>query len=194
MLGQIVMRDDDQPVRLLQIGADLAEKDVGRDADRAGEALADLLAQGALDLQRQFARDRDLALGSHQPAGHFVDRHDLLDRQAGVDRLQNALVIIGVEPVIGLHRDDVGAQPPRLAHDRPGLDAEGLGGVAGGNGDGAIRRRLHDDDGLAAQGRGLLLLARRKERIEIEEQPLDGRLGIVHRLFYTAGEQDMASG
>ena len=86
-VGQIVMGDDDQPVRLLQIGADLAEKDVGRDADRAGEALADLLAQGALDLQRQFARLIDLALGSHQPAGHFVDRHDLLDRQAGVDRL-----------------------------------------------------------------------------------------------------------
>jgi hypothetical protein len=34
--GQIVMRDHDQPVRLLQIRADLAEKDVGRDADRAG--------------------------------------------------------------------------------------------------------------------------------------------------------------
>ena len=103
------MGDDDQPVRLLQVGADLAEKDVGRDADRAGEAFADLLAQGPLDLQRQFARDRDLALGSHQAAGHFVDRHDLLDRQAGVDRLQDAFVILAIEPVIGLHRDDIGA-------------------------------------------------------------------------------------
>ena len=92
--GQIVMRDDDQPVRLLQVGADLAEKDVRRDADRAGEALADLLAQGAFDLQRQFARDQHLALGSHQAAGHLVDRHDLLDRQAGVDGLKNALVIV----------------------------------------------------------------------------------------------------
>jgi hypothetical protein len=80
--GKIVMRDDDQPVGLLEIGADLAEKHVGRDADRAGEAVADLLAQGALDLQRQFARDGDLPFGSHQPAGHLVDRHDLLDRQA----------------------------------------------------------------------------------------------------------------
>ena len=51
------MGDDDEPVRLLQIGADLAEKHIGRDADRAGEALADLLAQGAFDLQRQLARD-----------------------------------------------------------------------------------------------------------------------------------------
>ncbi|MGA8754756.1 MAG: hypothetical protein WB611_00255, partial [Stellaceae bacterium] len=35
-VGQIVMGDDDQPVRLLQVGADLGEKDIGRDADRAG--------------------------------------------------------------------------------------------------------------------------------------------------------------
>jgi hypothetical protein len=103
------MRDDDQAVRLLQVGADLAEKDVGRDADRAGQALADLLAQGAFDLQRQFARLIDLALGSHQPAGHLVDRHDLVDRRAGVDGFQNALVTVAIEPVIGLHRDDGGA-------------------------------------------------------------------------------------
>ena len=31
--------------------------------------------------------------------------------------------------------------------------------------------------GLAAQGRVLLLLARRKEGVEIEEQPLDGVVG-----------------
>jgi hypothetical protein len=78
--------------------------------------------------------------------------------------------------VIGLHRDDRGAQPPRLAHDGAGLDAETLGGVAGCDRDGAVRQRLHDDHGLAAQGRGLLLLARRKERVEIEEQPLGPEL------------------
>jgi hypothetical protein len=43
-LGQVVLGDDDKPVRLLQVGADLAEKDVRRDADRASEALANLLA------------------------------------------------------------------------------------------------------------------------------------------------------
>ena len=75
----------------------------------------------------------------------------------------------------------------------PVLMPKRLGRVAGGDGDGAIRQRLHDDDGLAAQGRGLLLLARRKERIEIEEQPLDGRLGIVHLLFYTANDRNFAS-
>jgi hypothetical protein len=170
------MRNHDKPVRLLQIGADLAEKDVGRDADRTGEVFADLLAQRALDLLGQFERNRHLPLGAHQPAGHFVDRAYFLDRQAGVDRFQNAFVVFAVEPVIGLHRDHVRAQAPRLANQGAGLDAERLGGVAGGNRDRGIRRRLHDDDGFAAQGRGLLLLARRKEGVEIEEQPL-------HRIF-----------
>ena len=44
-LGQIVMGDDHQPVGFLPVGTDLAEKHIGRDADRAGEALADLVAQ-----------------------------------------------------------------------------------------------------------------------------------------------------
>ena len=70
-------------------------------------------------------------------------------------------------------------------HDGPGLYAECLGRVAGGDRDGAVRQRLHDDDRLAAQDRGLLLLARRKKGVKIEEQPLDGGLGNVHCLFYT---------
>src|SRR5882672_9906786 len=37
---QILGCDDDQAVRLLNVGTDLAEKYVGRDADRAGEAFA----------------------------------------------------------------------------------------------------------------------------------------------------------
>jgi hypothetical protein len=43
-IGQVVLGDHDEPVRLLQVGSDLAEKHVRRDADRAGEAFADLLA------------------------------------------------------------------------------------------------------------------------------------------------------
>jgi hypothetical protein len=58
------------------------------------------------------------------------------NRQASVDRLQNALVIVGVEPVIGLHRDDGRAQAPRIPNQGAGLDAERLGRVAGGDGDG----------------------------------------------------------
>jgi hypothetical protein len=149
-------------------------------------------SQAPFDFGRQLSRRRHLPLGAHEPAGHFVDRHHLLDRQAGVDRLQNALVIIGIEPVIGLHRDYIGAKPPRLAHEGAGLDAEAFGRVAGGNGAGGVRERLHDDDGLTAQGRIFLLFARCKEGVVIEEQPLDGmvRRWIVHLLFYTLGGQE----
>ena len=46
MVGQVILCDDDEPVRLLNVGTDLAEKHVRCKADRAGEAVADLLAQG----------------------------------------------------------------------------------------------------------------------------------------------------
>jgi hypothetical protein len=172
-LRQVVLGDNHQPVGFLQVGTDLAEKHVGRNADRAGEAFADLLAQSAFDLERELARNRHLALGAHQAAGHLIDRQNLLDRQAGIDRLQNAVVIVGIDLVPRLHRDDVPAKSPRIAHERAGLDAEGLGFVAGGDGDGRIRQRLHHDDRLALQGGIFLLLARREEGVEIEEQPLD---------------------
>jgi hypothetical protein len=148
-----------------------------READRTGKALADLVARGAFDFQCELACDRHLPFGAHEKAGHFIDRANFVDRQTGVGGLENALVIIGIEPVIGLHRDDVGAKPARIPHQGAGLDAEGLGGVAGGDRAGGIRRRLHDDDRLAAQGRIFLLLARREKGVEIEEQPLDGVVG-----------------
>ena len=135
------------------------------------------VAQGAFDLRRQLARDRHLPFGAHQAAGHLVDRQNLLDRQAGIDRLQDTLMVIGVEPVPGLHRDHVGANPPRVPHQGAGLDAEALGRVAGGDRAGGIRQRLHDDDRLAAQGWRFLLFGRCKEGVEIEEQPLDEIFG-----------------
>ena len=107
-VGQVVFGDDDKPVGLLQVRTDLAEKDVGREADRAGEAFADLVVQRPLDLKRKLARGRHLPLGSHEAAGHFVDRAHLLDWQAGIDRLQDTFVIFGVESMVGLDRDRCG--------------------------------------------------------------------------------------
>jgi hypothetical protein len=49
-IGQIVLRDDDQALRLLQVGADLTEKHVRREADGASQTLADLLSEGTFDL------------------------------------------------------------------------------------------------------------------------------------------------
>ena len=57
---QVIFGDDDQPVRFLQVGTDLAEKHVQRDADGGGEALADLVELGALYLERDRAGRRRL--------------------------------------------------------------------------------------------------------------------------------------
>jgi hypothetical protein len=54
-------------------------------------------------------------------------------------------VIVGVDPMPGLHRDDLGAQPPRGAHQGACLDAERLGGVARSDRAGGSRQRLHND-------------------------------------------------
>ena len=86
-------------------------------------------------------------------------------------------MILDVEAMIGLHGDHSRAQLARGAHQGPGLDAEGLGRVAGGDGDGGIRQRLHDNDRLAAQGRVFLLLVRREEGVEVQEQPLNRVFG-----------------
>jgi hypothetical protein len=91
----------------------LPRKTFRRDADRAGQALADLVAQRAFVLERELARDRHLALGAHQATRHLVDRADFLDRQAGVDGLEDALMIVDIEPVIGPDRDDHCTAPGR---------------------------------------------------------------------------------
>jgi hypothetical protein len=60
---------------------------------------------------------------------------------------------------------------------RVGLDTEGLGRVTGGDRHRGIRQDLHDNDRLSAQSGIFLLFARRKESVEIEEQPLHRSVG-----------------
>ena len=79
--------------------------------------------------------------------------------------------------MIGFDRDHRWAQLACIAHHGGGLDAERLGRVAGGDGDGGIRQGLHDDDRVAAQGRAFLLLATTLKGVEVEEQPLHRNLG-----------------
>src|SRR5665213_3084209 len=183
---QLVVRDDDQPIRLLQVGADLAEEHVRRETDGTGHALTDLLTKRALDLERQCTRRRNLPFGPHEAARHLVDRQNLVDRQTGIDSLQNAVMIISVEPVIGLHRDHIGTNPTRLPKQGAGSNAAALGRIAGRYGARGVRQRLDDNDRLAAQDGRFLLFARRKESVEVEEQPLQGskRRRIVHYMFY----------
>jgi hypothetical protein len=100
--------------------------------------------------ERYCANLISLALCACQAADHPVERHDLLNRQASVDGRKNALRIIGIEPMIGLHGDDVRTQLARLARKRAGLDAERLGGVAGRDRNGGIGSIAPVRDSIAA--------------------------------------------
>ena len=130
-----------------------------------------------LEFHSQSAGDRNLTLVAHEAASHLVDRHHLLDRHAGVDGRQHALVILGIELVPRLDRDHGRANLLRLMQQRAGRNAEPLGFVAGGDRAGGAGQRLHDDDRLPTQGRIILLFARCEEGIEVEEQPLGGLIG-----------------
>ena len=52
-----------------------------------------------------------------------------------------------------LRLDAAEAKPASISHQGAGFNAEGFGRVARGDRAGGVRKRLHDDDGLAAQGR-----------------------------------------
>ena len=56
-------------------------------------------------------------------------------------------------------------------HQRAGLDAEGFGWIARGDGAGGLHHRRHDDDRLAPQGRIFPPLARGEKTVQIKNEP-----------------------
>ena len=172
---QIFARQHGEPVGLLHVGRELGEQRVHRQADGRGEAFTDLFMNGVFYLLRQPERALQLALGAGEAAGDFVDGHDFFDRHAAFHRLDHLVVILHIAFVAGQDEGDVGAQTARLVHRRAGADAARLGRVAGRQHAGAVGLKRNDGHRLAAQFGPLLLLARGKERVEVEEEP--GELG-----------------
>ena len=85
------------------------------------------------------------------------------DRAAAVDGLRDAVGVVGVDAVVALDEDDFGADAFRFADLRAGLDAEGLGLVAGGDAAGGVGVGGHDGEGAVAVLGVELLLDRREE-------------------------------
>ena len=106
-----------------------------------------------------------------EAAGDFINRHDVFDRNVLVDGLQDPVVVLDVELVMGLHQLHIRAEPPGFVHQRAGLDAERFRRIAGGDRAGGLRHRRHDDDRLAPQLRIFLLLARSEKAVEIKNEP-----------------------
>jgi hypothetical protein len=179
-VGQIILGNDDQAVRLLHVATDLTEEQAGSKPDRAGHAVANQFADGPLDLVRQFPCRRDLTLTPHQAARHFVNRTDFLDWKARIDGGDDAVVVLDIKLVPRLNQHEVRAAFFGLPYRRASFDAERSGFVTGGNGARAIRHHLNNRHWTTAQLRTILLFAGREIAVEVEEEPVDPAiLGIV---------------
>ena len=130
----------------------------------------------AFTLRAQFHGGEQRAFPAHQPAGHFVDRADRGDRKAAFHRFHHPVVILDIELVPALDQHDFRAQAPGVGHDGAGPHAEGLGLVTGGNAAGCVGQHGNDADRFAAQFRPVLLLHGGEVGIEIDEEPVQGRI------------------
>jgi len=129
------------------------------------------------DLAAKFEGGQQRALAADETAGHFVDGLDGADRHAAFDGFDDAVVVVDIDLVAGLDKDDLGAQAFGVGDDRTGFNAEGFGLVAGGDADGGIGHHGNDADGTAAQLGADLLLDRCEVGVEIDEEPVETRDG-----------------
>ena len=95
-LGQNVEGEGDQAVGLFHVAGDLCEVAVGGQAHGAVQAFAHPFADRGLHFAGQFHRGEDRAFAPHQAAGHLVDGADGGDRQAALDSLDDAMVVLGI--------------------------------------------------------------------------------------------------
>ena len=111
---------------------------------------------------------RRLLLAAHQLADHLVDGRRVRDGTAALDRLRDAVRVVGVDAVFAHDEDDLRADALGLAHLRSGLDAERLGLVAGRDAAGGVGLGGDDGERAAAILRVQLLLHRREEAVEVD--------------------------
>ena len=185
-LGQRRGGQKRQTIRLLHVRGQLGEQDIAGDADGAGHADADLVADALLDALGQRGGGHWVFLIAVEAAGDFVDRQGVGNRDAVVDGGEDT-VMIGDIKFMARHDDaETGAKPLGLVNRCASLDATGFGGIAGGNGASAVGEHRGNRDGQAAQTRVFLLLAGGEKTIEVQHQPTQaGRAACqdVHVLF-----------
>jgi hypothetical protein len=115
-----------------------------------------------------------LLLAAGQFTGHFVDGIDLINRSAGFDHLDQAMMEFYVSEWACLDQPDVRAACLGFGYERAGLDTEFLGLVARGDATRRVRHDRHHSDRLTAQLRTQLLLDRSEVGIEIDVEGTQG--------------------
>ena len=160
--------ESDEAVGLLHVAGDLGEVAVGGHADGAAEGFADVVFDGLLDLEGDAAGGGELALATDELADHFVDGGGVGDGAAALDSGGDFVGELGVDGVGAIDEDDVGADASGFADLGEGLDAEGLGFVAGGDECSGVGHGAADSDGLAAILGVELLLDGGEEGVEVD--------------------------
>ena len=166
--GELRRQQADEAVGLLHVAGDLGEVAVGRHADGAAQGFADVVADGLLDFEGDGAGAGRLLLAAHELADHLVDGGRVGDGAATFDGLRDAVGVLGVDAVVAFDEDDLGADAFGFADLGAGLDAEGLGLVAGGDAAGGVGVGGDDGEGAVAVFGVELLLDRGKEAVEVD--------------------------
>ena len=167
-VGELAGEKADEAVGLLHVAGDLGEVAVGGHADGAAEGVADVVLDGLLDGERDLAGVGGLALAAEELADHLVDGGGVGD---GADALYGCDDLVGVfrvGGVVAVDEDDAGADAFGVRDAGAGLDAEGLGLVAGGDEGGGVGQGGDDAGGLVAVLGMKLLFDRRKEGVEVD--------------------------
>ena len=145
--GQLRGQKADEAVGLLHVAGDLGEVAVGRHADGAAQGFADVVLDGLLDGEGD-AGGRWAARCSRPMSWQTISSMEGVwaTGQTAFDGGGDLVRVLGVDGVRAVDEDDVGAELLGFADLGAGLDAEGLGLVAGGDegagvGHGAGRRR-----------------------------------------------------
>ena len=168
--GELAGQEADEAVGLLHVAGDLGEVAVGRHADGAAEGFADVVLDGLLDVERDAAGVGWVALAADELADHLVDGGSVGDGADAFDGVGDVVGVLGVGGVVAVDEDDAGADAFGFADLGAGLDAEGLGFVAGGDERGGVGHGGDDAGGLAAVLGMELLLDRREEAVEVDVQ------------------------
>ena len=109
-----------------------------------------------------------LAFAAHELADHLVDGGGVGDGADAFYGGDDLVGVLGVDGVVAVDEDDVGADAFGIADAGAGLDAEGLGFVAGGDEGGGVGHGGDDAGGVVAVLGMELLLYRREEAVEVD--------------------------
>ncbi len=187
--GSSLGRRPTRPSGFCMSRGDLGEVAVGGHADGAAEGIADVVLDGLFDVERDAAGVGGLALAAEELADHLVDGGGVGDGADALDGGGDLVGVFGVGGVVAVDEDDAGADAFGVRDAGAGLDAEGLGFVAGGDEGGGVGQGGDDAGGLVAVLGMELLFYGRKEAVEVdvEEGEEVGLSGGAHGRIIFAG-------